>query len=136
MYVAGCTEVEVKSTEEAFEVFWKGKCHNNSLVPAQVFFFFNVHNTFIPKHRSLFFIIRTKEKANSQHSTQPRVQPLPQCVHSQTCSGASGRRWGSHPAGAFLHRCHTLLTSNYKIMNCNFECLGLFSFLNCRTRAR
>lgn len=26
MYVAGCTEVEVKSTEEAFEVFWKGKC--------------------------------------------------------------------------------------------------------------
>lgn len=24
MYVAGCTEVEVKSTEEAFEVFWKG----------------------------------------------------------------------------------------------------------------
>lgn len=25
MYVAGCTEVEVKSTEEAFEVFWKGK---------------------------------------------------------------------------------------------------------------
>lgn len=28
MYVAGCTEVEVKSTEEAFEVFWKGKCDN------------------------------------------------------------------------------------------------------------
>lgn len=30
MYVAGCTEVEVKSTEEAFEVFWKGEwnlCH-------------------------------------------------------------------------------------------------------------
>ena len=26
MYVAGCTEVEVKSTEEAFEVFWKGEC--------------------------------------------------------------------------------------------------------------
>ena len=25
MYVAGCTEVEVKSTEEAFEVFWRGK---------------------------------------------------------------------------------------------------------------
>ena len=25
MYVAGCVEVEVKSTEEAFEVFWKGK---------------------------------------------------------------------------------------------------------------
>lgn len=25
MYVAGCTEVEVKSTEEAFEVFWKGE---------------------------------------------------------------------------------------------------------------
>uniref|UniRef100_A0A8C9V176 Kinesin-like protein n=1 Tax=Scleropages formosus TaxID=113540 RepID=A0A8C9V176_SCLFO len=25
MYVAGCTEVEVKSTEEAFEVFWKGQ---------------------------------------------------------------------------------------------------------------
>lgn len=24
MYVAGCTEVEVKSTEEAFEVFWRG----------------------------------------------------------------------------------------------------------------
>lgn len=24
MYVAGCTEVEVKSTEEAFEIFWKG----------------------------------------------------------------------------------------------------------------
>lgn len=28
MYVAGCTEVEVKSTEEAFEVFWKGECKN------------------------------------------------------------------------------------------------------------
>lgn len=27
MYVSGCTEVEVKSTEEAFEVFWKGKCN-------------------------------------------------------------------------------------------------------------
>uniref|UniRef100_A0A8B9BS99 Kinesin-like protein n=2 Tax=Anser TaxID=8842 RepID=A0A8B9BS99_9AVES len=25
MYVTGCTEVEVKSTEEAFEVFWKGQ---------------------------------------------------------------------------------------------------------------
>ncbi|CAN9506586.1 unnamed protein product [Ophioblennius macclurei] len=25
MYVAGCTEVEVKSKEEAFEVFWKGQ---------------------------------------------------------------------------------------------------------------
>ncbi|XP_069079036.1 kinesin-like protein KIF23 isoform X6 [Pleurodeles waltl] len=25
MYIAGCTEVEVKSTEEAFEVFWKGQ---------------------------------------------------------------------------------------------------------------
>ncbi|XP_062922243.1 kinesin-like protein KIF23 isoform X3 [Mobula hypostoma] len=25
MYVSGCTEVEVKSTEEAFEVFWKGQ---------------------------------------------------------------------------------------------------------------
>ncbi|XP_042680565.1 kinesin-like protein KIF23 isoform X3 [Centrocercus urophasianus] len=25
MYVMGCTEVEVKSTEEAFEVFWKGQ---------------------------------------------------------------------------------------------------------------
>ncbi|KAM7014678.1 kinesin-like protein KIF23 isoform 4-T4 [Tautogolabrus adspersus] len=25
MYVAGCTEVEVKSTEDAFEVFWKGQ---------------------------------------------------------------------------------------------------------------
>ncbi|XP_068170475.1 kinesin-like protein KIF23 isoform X3 [Antennarius striatus] len=25
MYVAGCTEVEVKSTDEAFEVFWKGQ---------------------------------------------------------------------------------------------------------------
>uniref|UniRef100_A0A673BB91 Kinesin-like protein n=1 Tax=Sphaeramia orbicularis TaxID=375764 RepID=A0A673BB91_9TELE len=25
MYVAGCMEVEVKSTEEAFEVFWKGQ---------------------------------------------------------------------------------------------------------------
>lgn len=24
MYVAGCTEVEVKSTDEAFDVFWKG----------------------------------------------------------------------------------------------------------------
>ncbi|XP_018608017.1 kinesin-like protein KIF23 isoform X2 [Scleropages formosus] len=32
MYVAGCTEVEVKSTEEAFEVFWKGmfQSRNNS----------------------------------------------------------------------------------------------------------
>lgn len=25
MYVAGCMEVEVKSAEEAFQVFWKGK---------------------------------------------------------------------------------------------------------------
>nr|XP_012996924.1 kinesin-like protein KIF23 isoform X3 [Cavia porcellus] len=25
MYVAGCTQVEVKSTEEAFEVFWRGQ---------------------------------------------------------------------------------------------------------------
>ncbi|XP_028922409.1 kinesin-like protein KIF23 isoform X4 [Ornithorhynchus anatinus] len=25
MYVSGCTEIEVKSTEEAFEVFWKGQ---------------------------------------------------------------------------------------------------------------
>uniref|UniRef100_A0A2K6GAR0 Kinesin-like protein n=1 Tax=Propithecus coquereli TaxID=379532 RepID=A0A2K6GAR0_PROCO len=25
MYVAGCTEIEVKSTEEAFEVFWRGQ---------------------------------------------------------------------------------------------------------------
>ncbi|XP_034161324.1 kinesin-like protein KIF23 isoform X4 [Pangasianodon hypophthalmus] len=25
MYVAGCTELEVKSTEEAFEVFWRGQ---------------------------------------------------------------------------------------------------------------
>ncbi|XP_034143955.1 kinesin-like protein KIF23 isoform X2 [Esox lucius] len=25
MYVSGCTEVEVKSTEEAFEVFWRGQ---------------------------------------------------------------------------------------------------------------
>ncbi|MBN3306670.1 KIF23 protein, partial [Amia calva] len=25
MYVAGCTELEVKSTEEAFEVFWRGE---------------------------------------------------------------------------------------------------------------
>jgi hypothetical protein len=25
VYVAGCTEVEVKSTEEAFEVFWRGQ---------------------------------------------------------------------------------------------------------------
>lgn len=29
MYVAGCTEVEVKSTEEAFEVFWKGELKND-----------------------------------------------------------------------------------------------------------
>uniref|UniRef100_A0A8B9MKA7 Kinesin family member 23 n=1 Tax=Accipiter nisus TaxID=211598 RepID=A0A8B9MKA7_9AVES len=28
MYVTGCTEVEVKSTEEAFEVFWRGKSWN------------------------------------------------------------------------------------------------------------
>lgn len=32
MYVAGCTEVEVKSTEEAFEVFWKGECKKNNLL--------------------------------------------------------------------------------------------------------
>ncbi|XP_029430871.1 kinesin-like protein KIF23 isoform X2 [Rhinatrema bivittatum] len=25
MYISGCTEIEVKSTEEAFEVFWKGQ---------------------------------------------------------------------------------------------------------------
>lgn len=25
MYVAGCMEVEVKSAEEAFQVFWRGK---------------------------------------------------------------------------------------------------------------
>uniref|UniRef100_A0A6I8Q5G9 Kinesin-like protein n=1 Tax=Xenopus tropicalis TaxID=8364 RepID=A0A6I8Q5G9_XENTR len=25
MYIAGCTEVEVKSTEEAFDIFWKGQ---------------------------------------------------------------------------------------------------------------
>lgn len=25
MYVAGCMEVEVKSAEEAFQVFWKGE---------------------------------------------------------------------------------------------------------------
>lgn len=25
MYVAGCIEVEVKSAEEAFQVFWRGK---------------------------------------------------------------------------------------------------------------
>lgn len=31
MYVAGCTEVEVKSTEEAFEVFWKGEWYINFL---------------------------------------------------------------------------------------------------------
>ncbi|XP_016367869.1 kinesin-like protein KIF23 [Sinocyclocheilus rhinocerous] len=31
MYVAGCTEVEVKSTEEAFEVFWRGKLMVNLL---------------------------------------------------------------------------------------------------------
>lgn len=31
MYVAGCTEVEVKSTEEAFEVFWKGELKMVSL---------------------------------------------------------------------------------------------------------
>uniref|UniRef100_A0A3Q4HWP5 Kinesin-like protein KIF23 n=1 Tax=Neolamprologus brichardi TaxID=32507 RepID=A0A3Q4HWP5_NEOBR len=30
MYVAGCTEVEVKSTEEAFEVFWKGEHRNQA----------------------------------------------------------------------------------------------------------
>lgn len=25
MYVAGCMEVEVKSAEEAFQVFWRGE---------------------------------------------------------------------------------------------------------------
>lgn len=25
MFVAGCMEVEVKSAQEAFQVFWKGK---------------------------------------------------------------------------------------------------------------
>lgn len=25
MYVAGCLEVEVKSSEEAFQVFWRGE---------------------------------------------------------------------------------------------------------------
>lgn len=33
MYVTGCTEVEVKSTEEAFEVFWRGKSWNSGLLP-------------------------------------------------------------------------------------------------------
>lgn len=38
MYVAGCTEVEVKSTEEAFEVFWKGELKMVSLWSVFVFF--------------------------------------------------------------------------------------------------
>lgn len=29
MYVAGCMEVEVKSAEEAFQVFWRGKLLQN-----------------------------------------------------------------------------------------------------------
>lgn len=59
----------------------------------------------------LFFVFRTEEKEDSQHSTQPRVQPLPQCVHSQTGPGASRRRRGSHPAGDFLHHSYTLVNS-------------------------
>lgn len=32
MYVSGVTEVEVKSTEEAYSIFWKGEKNNINLV--------------------------------------------------------------------------------------------------------
>lgn len=31
MYVAGCMEVEVKSAEEAFQVFWRGELKKDTL---------------------------------------------------------------------------------------------------------
>ncbi len=38
MYVAGCMEVEVKSAEEAFQVFWKGQLLLGN-IKGGVFFF-------------------------------------------------------------------------------------------------
>uniref|UniRef100_A0A673MTL2 Kinesin-like protein n=1 Tax=Sinocyclocheilus rhinocerous TaxID=307959 RepID=A0A673MTL2_9TELE len=52
MYVAGCTEVEVKSTEEAFEVFWRGKL----ILKSKEIFFMKVKN--------LLFLFQDKSQVN------------------------------------------------------------------------
>lgn len=83
-----------------------------------------MQNIFIPKLLSaflfvaLFLIIRAKEKEDSQYSTQPRVQPLPQCVYGEAGTGAPRRRRGSHPAGVFLHHSYTLAKSKTCIFVC------------------
>lgn len=44
-------------------------------------------------------VSRTKEKEDSQHSTQPWIQSLPQCVHSEAGAGTARCWWGPHSAG-------------------------------------
>uniref|UniRef100_A0A673N1W2 Kinesin-like protein n=1 Tax=Sinocyclocheilus rhinocerous TaxID=307959 RepID=A0A673N1W2_9TELE len=55
MYVAGCTEVEVKSTEEAFEVFWRGKL----ILKSKEIFFMKVKS-----QPHLLFLFQDKSQVN------------------------------------------------------------------------
>lgn len=137
MYVAGCTEVEVKSTEEAFEVFWKGRwrfsvsvqglCHfihfpflRNWLVCSKMehlkhhcLFVFNI--LILPARILLFhiaalYLFRTKEETDSEYWAQPGVQSLPQCVHSEAGPGTSRCWWGPYTAGDWLLRLFILIS--------------------------
>lgn len=42
---------------------------------------------------------RSKEKEDSQHSAQPWIQPLPQCLHNKTGPGTARCWWGPHTTG-------------------------------------
>lgn len=42
---------------------------------------------------------RSKEKEDSQHSAQPWIQPLPQCLHNKTGPGTTRCWWGPHTTG-------------------------------------
>lgn len=75
MYVAGCTELEVKSTEEAFEVFWRGK-----LKCLKVTFLYNTIYSF--NYILLLKITtRPKEAQDCKHSVKSRVQQITQRLH-------------------------------------------------------
>lgn len=71
MYVSGVVEVEVKNTEEAFEVFIKGKI--------------TTHNKLIITCTSNF---RPKTQKSCPYYSEHRVQPKSFCVQHSSCSGA------------------------------------------------
>lgn len=106
MYVQGVTEVEVKSTEEAYAMFWKGSVLRDETISharlpwpyRSLTVILGYHNhlescfleRFIEQSCFIPLNSRSEEAPCGRHSAEHAIKPQSQCVYPEACASTVG----------------------------------------------